>query len=187
MRLSEEELRAKEPTYSKNYDIVGIRYGDVPHKIYDENERQWFLKQEGTISNICAVDNYIYTQNGEYSDYRTLIGSVKIDTKGKVLCGSINVKYYGKTYNIYLLNMYGEQGLDILRLRNGVAGWCNKDGLGSPSSKSTTKELDLDIVEKILNLKLEDYGEGIQKFMATCREIHNQDKENYIMEKCFKL
>lgn len=187
MRLTEKELLNMHPSWNTKYDIVKCMYGDTPTWNYNERDREQFNKQTGTLANIGAIDNYIYLCNGEYNAYITRIGDVKIGIKNNVLCGSINVKYYGKTYSIDLINMYGKQSLDILGLRKNVVGWCNKYGSGSPASKLATKELDLDIVEKILASKLEDYGEGIQNFMATCREIYNQDKTNYIVDKCFKL
>lgn len=185
MRLTEKELLNMYPSWNTKYDIVKCMYGDTPTWNYSEKDRKRFNKQKGTLANIGAVDNYIYLHNGEYNAYTTRIGDVKIGIKNNVLCGSINVKYYEKTYSIELINIYGKQGLDILRLGNNVVGWCNKDGLGSPSYTSRTKELDLDVVEKVLDNKLEDYGYGVQKLMRVCREIYYRDKENYIMEKCF--
>ena len=42
-----------------------------------------------------------------------------------------------------------------------------------------------DLIERILNDKMEDYGVGIQKFMQAARELYNEDTTNYIMEKRF--
>lgn len=123
--------------------------------------------------------------NGTYSDYRTLIGNVKIAKNGRVLCGDINVKYYGKIHNIHLNKMYGYNSLDILRLGNGVVGYSTKDGCGSPSPVYFTKELDCDVIEHIINQPLPDYGIGIQKFMEAVRETYRADTTNYIMKKCF--
>lgn len=183
MRMTKEELLKKTPSWNTKYDIVKIMYGDIPHHIYGKLQHESFLSLTGTLSNIMAVDNYIYTQNGEYEDYRTLIGDIKIKTNGDILCGDIRVTYYGKVYNIYLNNMYGKQGLDILRLGSNVTGWCNKDGNGSPSC--FVKELDGDIVGKVLGVTLEDYGESVQMFVEKCREVYVKDKENYILNKRF--
>lgn len=155
----------------------------ISHKTYGENEHQQFLRQEETTQDFSAIDDYIFITNGEYSEYKYSIGTIAITTNGEILYGDIKVKHYGKTYDIDLINMYGKQGMDIVRHGTNAIGWSNEDGMGSLIPKSRTKELDLYIVEKILNLKLEDYDENIQKFMATCREIYNQDKTNYIMDK----
>lgn len=182
MRLTKEELLNKLPYKDTRENIVEIMYGDVPHLIYNEKEHQKFLKLEDTLSNISAVDNYIYVTNGTYSDYRTLIGNIKINSMREVLCGDIKVKYYGKTYDIYLTNMYNRQILEIFRFGTNVVGWCNKDSSGSLSSKKSTKELDLDTIRKILNIDLSDYGRSVQLFMETCKEIYKKDKTNYILQ-----
>ena len=80
--------------------------------------------------------------------------------------------------------MYGFYKLDILRMSSGkVVGFSNADGQGSPSIY--TEEMDKDLIERILNDSMEDYGYGIQKFMECAREMYAQDSVNHIMEKRF--
>ena len=80
--------------------------------------------------------------------------------------------------------MYGFKKLDILRLGgDNVVGFSNADGQGSPSRY--TKEMDKDLIERILNDKLEDYGYAIQRFMEAARELYVEDTTNHIMEKRF--
>ena len=45
--------------------------------------------------------------------------------------------------------------------------------------------MDKDLIERILNNSMEDYGYGIQKFMECAREMYAQDSVNHIMEKRF--
>lgn len=189
MRLSREELLVKYPNWNENkHDIVKVFYGDEPLVHYDEiehiNHLSWVEKGLGNLS---AIDDYIYTQNGEYNKYNTLIGNIYIDRNDKVLCGDIIVKYFGKDYHIIYNRMYGYNSLDILRFSHKVKGFSNFNGQGSPSNTNNTLELESDIINKILNLPLDDYGLSVQEFMKSCRELYNSDKTNYIMRKCFNL
>ena len=96
----------------------------------------------------------------------------------------MNVKYRGKVHNIIFNRMYGFKKLDVLRLSGDyVVGFSNADGQGSPSIR--TKEMDRDLIERILNDKLEDYGYAIQRFMEAARELYAEDTTNHIMEKRF--
>lgn len=186
MRMTREELKEKWFTSwndSRN-DIVAVQYGDEPLFRYDQEEYEKFQKLTGTLANIEAVDAYIYSQNGNYDEYRTLVGTVKIAEDGRVLCGDVNIKYRGKIHNIIVNRMYGFYKLDILRMSSGkVVGFSNADGQGSPSIY--TEEMDKDLIERILNDSMEDYGYGIQKFMECAREMYAQDNVNHIMEKRF--
>ena len=98
MRMTREELKEKWFTSwndSRN-DIVAVNYGDEPLFRYDQEKYEKFQKLTGTMANIEAIDAYIYTQNGNYDEYRTFAGTVKIAENGRVLCGDVNVKYRGK-------------------------------------------------------------------------------------------
>lgn len=189
MRLTREELLNKYPSWNEaRHDIVKVFYGDIPLVIYNEKQYEWFKTLTGTLANLEAIDAYIYTQNGSYNKYSTLIGDVYIAENGTVLSGNIQVKHRGFIHDIFLNKMYGMYCLSIMRnTSEGTKGFTNKDGLLSPSIKKRTKELDNKTIEKILNVSLEDYGESIQKFMETVREVYKQDKTNYIMEKCFNM
>lgn len=187
MRLSNAELKEKYCTFwnDEKHDIGEVYYGDTPLIHYDEKEYEYFHTLTGTMANICAVEAYVYFQNGTYDLYRTLIGEVSISENGTVLCGDISVKYYGKTYDIILNEMYGLHSLTILRLGDKVKGFCNRDGQGSPANKYRTEELDDKTILKVLNVDLSDYGESIHKFIKACKDLYNKDNTNYIMDKCF--
>ena len=188
MRMTREELLEKFPSWNESrHDIMAVNYGDEPLIHYDQGEYeryQNYWSKDKTFANIMAVDAYIYSQNGTYDEYRTLIGKVRIAEDSRVLCGDVNVKYRGKTHNIILNKMYGFKKLDILRLGgDNVVGFSNADGQGSPSRY--TKEMDAETIEKILNDPLSDYGIGIQRFMEAARELYAEDTTNHIMEKRF--
>lgn len=189
MRLSNAELKEKYCTFwnDEKHNIGEVYYGDIPSIHYDEKEYEHFCTLTGTMSNISAIDAYIYSQNGTYDLYNTLIGKVRISENGNVLNGNISVKYYGKFYNIILNEMYGLHSLTILRLGNKVKGFCNRDGQGSPAHKFRTEELDDEKILKVLNVDLSDYGESIHKFIKACKDLYNKDNTNYIMDKCFHL
>ena len=185
MRMTREELKEKYfPSWNDaRNDVVAVNYGDEPLIKYRQQQYEEYQKLTGTLANIECVSAYIYSQNGNYDEYRTLVGNVYIAEDGRVLAGDLNVKYRGKTYNIILNRMYGWNKLDVLRIGSEVVGFSNKEGQGSPSRY--TKEMDKDLAERILNVKMEDYGVGIQKFMEAARELYNEDTTNYIMEKRF--
>lgn len=188
MRMTRENLLEKFPSWNESrHDIVAVNYGDEPFIHYDQEEYekyQNYWSKDSIFANIMAVDAYIYSQNGTYNEYRTLIGKVRIAEDGRVLCGDVDVKYKGKTHNIILNTMYGFKKLDILRLGGEyVVGFSNADGQGSPSRY--TKEMDAETIERILNDPLSDYGIGIQKFMEAARELYAEDTTNHIMKKRF--
>lgn len=194
MRLTREELLNKHPIWNEErHDIVKTLYGDEPLIHYDEkeyNKYRDFWSKDNTCANIGAIDDYIYSKNGTYDKYRTLIGEVMISENGDVLGGDICVKFGGMRYDIIINNMYGRHSLDILRLSGSgkVFGFSNKDGQGSPSSKRYTDELKDETINKVLNSKeLNDYGSSISKFINVARDMYNSDKTNYIMDKTFEM
>ena len=80
MRMTREELKEKWFTSWNDslHDIVAVQYGDEPLIKYTQNEYEKFQKLTGTLANIEAVAAYIYSQNGNYDEYRTLVGSVTL-------------------------------------------------------------------------------------------------------------
>ena len=189
MRLTKDELKTQYfPLWNDSrHDIVAVNYGDEPLIQWDVKLYEEFSKLSGSLANLMCANAYVFSQNGDYNIYRTLIGDTYIKPDGTVLSGNINVKFRGKTYNVILNRMYGWNALTILRLGEKVVGFCNKDGQGSPSSKVRTEEMNQDVVERIINDALEDYGFGIQKFMDAVREVYNMDNTNCIMDKCFNM
>ena len=191
MRLSNEELKRVYATSwnDKRHDIGKVLYGDEPLIVYDEKEYSRYQELTGTLANLECTNAYIYSQNGKYNLYRTLIGEIYIAEDGRVLCGNIHVKYQGIAHDIILNKMYGFKALTILRLSGGkVKGWCTKDGQGSPSNKRNTAELSEEVIYKIFSSKeLQDYGESVQKFVSACKELYEEDSANHIMENTFEL
>lgn len=188
MRLSRNELIERYPSWNEEkHNIVKVFYGDIPLIEWNKAEYERYSQLEGTLANIEAVEAYIWTQNGDYNIYRTLIGEIKIGASGTVLCGDLQVKYGGKVYSIYLNLMYGLKSFSIFRNSGAgnFTGFSNADGLLSPCIKSHTKELDRDLIEKVLKADLSDYGESVQKFMEAVTALYNKDKVNHIMEKCY--
>lgn len=165
MRLSKEELLEKEPWFAScNADtrnkIVEIKYGDIPIRIVPNNVEV----------------------------YETLLGGCHINEYKTIIHGSYDIRYGGRIFSIFLSNTIPNQstGLSIMVLGGmKVKGFCNKNGLGSPSILSFTEELPQETIEKVLSLPLNDYGYGVQYFMEECRKVYNADKTNYIMSKTF--
>ena len=187
MRLTREELLKMHPFWNEEkHDIVKIFYAEEPLVIYDiEAYKRYCELPSGTLQNIATLGAYIFSNNGDYKLYRCLIGEVYIKADGTVLCGDINVKYKGGSWNIYLNKMYGKDGLTIMKLSGTVTGFANKDGNGSPCLKKHTKEADSKVIEKIIEHPLEDFGVGVQAFMKEVREIYYTDNTNHILEKCW--
>ena len=83
MRQTREELLQQFPSWNENrHDIVKVNYGDEPLIIYKENEYQEYQTLTGTMANIMCSYAYMYSQNGEYNVYRTLIGETYIKPDG---------------------------------------------------------------------------------------------------------
>lgn len=193
MRKTREELIKTYSYWNEDgHDIVETLYGDIPHIIYNKKWYDWYCTLDGTLSNIEAVEAYIYTQNGEYKYYDTLEGSVAISSiDDRILYGDFDCHMYGTTYNIYINMMYGNEGMSILNNRmNGksnIYGWRNKDGLHSSCRKVNTYEIDKDRIEKVLNYNISDYGNSIHRFFNLAKELYKKDTENHIKEGCFEL
>lgn len=189
MRMSRDELMRMYPSWNEErHDIVKVWYGEEPLFLWNEEYYKRWSTYTGTASNIEGVNAYMWSQNGDYYIYRTLIGEIYITTSGKVLGGDISVKYKGATYNITLNLMYGFKALTILKLSGvKVKGFATKDGIGSPSNKHRTEEMDKETIEKVLSTDLKDYGESIQSFIRECINLYNEDSTNHIMEKTFEM
>lgn len=156
---------------------------------YDDKEYEDYCGlEDGTLKNLGTVNAYIYSQNGAYDIYRTELGEFYMSENNEVLCGNLGIKYRGKIYNIIINNMYGMNALTILRLQGEkVGGWCNIDGQGSPSNSTRTEELEDDIIEKVFNRDITNYGDSVHKFIDKAKEMYYKDKTNYILTKCFNM
>lgn len=187
IRLTKDELLDKFPSWNTNrHDIVKVFYGEIPLIEWNKSEYNKYIRlRDRTMVNIETVNAYIWTQNGDYSIYRTLLGDIMIRASGKVICGDLRVKCGGKAYNIFLNLMYGLRSLSIFRL-NGTEffiGFRNTDGMKSSHIKAHTKELEPELIEKVLSADISDYGESVKKFMMTAKALYESDKTNKIM--CF--
>lgn len=190
MRLTRNELLEMFPSWNEErHDIVRVFYGDIPLIEWNGAEYERYSKLEGTLANIEAVEAYIWILNGDYNIYRTLIGEIKIGASGEVLCGDLSVNYGGMVYSIYLNLMYGLRALSIFRNSGAknISCFSNVDGIRSPSTKANTKELDKDMIEKILNINLSDYGESVRKFIEAVKILYEEDPTNHILEKCWGM
>ena len=189
MRKTRQELLSQYSFWNETgHDIVQVKYGDIPLTRWDSKEYDWWKTLSGTLSNILGVDAYVYTQNGPYDIYETLIGKIYIADDGKVLCGDVDVKYRGSTYNVYVNKMYGLNALSVHCIMSEYyVGFSNINGLSSSTTKRHTKEMEKEVIDKVLNKRLEDYGPSVQKFMSAARELYMRDPKNYIMEKTFEL
>ena len=149
MRKTRQELLSQYSFWNETgHDIVQVKYGDIPLTHWDSKEYDWWKTLSGTLSNILAVDAYIYTQNGPYDIYDTLIGKIYIADDGRVLCGDVDVKYRGKIHNIHINTMYGLSLLDVICIMSEyVDGFSNINGLGSPSHKSHTKKMEEEVID----------------------------------------
>lgn len=190
MRKTREELLMDMPIWNENkHDIVKVQYGDDPLTHWNKKMHEWFSTLTGTLSNIHGVEAYIHSMYGDYYIYDTLIGKSYVKEDGVVLCGDVSIIYRSKRYSIFLNKMYGLSGLTITRIDAGgiVVGFSNVDGQGSPAVRSRTKELDPEIIEKIINNPMKDFGIGIQKLMEEVRRTYEANNNNHIMEKCFNM
>lgn len=191
MRLTKEQILTEFPSWANHpKDIVKVRYGDIPDSTYTEKDYNYFQTLSGTLSNIFYSNAFIYMVNGSYDIYKTIAGDIFIhhDTH-KLMHGSINVPYRGKSISIIINLMYGFKALTILDLKGTgkVKGFCNEDGQGSPANHLFTEEMDADVIKKILSNPMEDYGCAVQKFMQTTRDLYYEEPYNYIMQKTFEL
>lgn len=166
------------------------RYGRISTVHWNKDKfNAWTRISDETLSNIEAIEAYIWHSYGDYYIYQTYVGDVYITENGVVLSGSVNIKDRNSIYEVIVNNLYGHHGLTILQLgHNGlVRGWCNLDGQGSPAIKKNTSELDADVIDRVLSHEFEDYGECMYKLMLAARNIYAEDKTNHIMSKTFEL
>ena len=189
MRKSKQELLEWCPGWNeKTHDIVKVFYADIPLTHYDEGEYQRYqawAKESSELGAIGGVEAYIYAMNGTYDIYHTFMGDIKIHEDGNVLCGDITFKVGQSKYTLAINRMYGWNGLSIHKHHHdiGCIAFVNNNGGGATSAK--IKELDKDIVEKVLNKEFPDYGIGVQKFMEAAREVYKIDPVNHILERPF--
>lgn len=190
MRKTDEELRTEYPWKSHMFDNIGaVMYGDIPFERHDEEWYKTTMKiAEGndTISNIFAVDCWIYKMIGSHDVYETEHGNIGIKDD-EVIYGDFNIHYDGYVYNTYFNNIYrdNESMKDSLMIQyigiDKISGWRNKNGQHSFTLRN--KKLDNDKIEKILNSKwLNDFGYGVRNYIDTIKKVYESDKTNYFMD-----
>lgn len=192
MRQTKEQILTQFPSWVNHPsgDIVQVRYGDIPDCTYTQENYDHWLTLTGTLSNITYAEAFIYSINGSYDIYKTILGDIFIhhDTQ-KLMHGALSIPYRNRPITVSINLMYGIYGLSLLDLRGTgkVKGFCNKDGQGSPVRAASTEEMERDEIIAVLSNPLSDYGYGVQKFMKVAKEMYNEDPYNHIMEKTFNL
>lgn len=189
MRKTDEELRTTYPWKSHMFDnISAVMYGDIP---FERHNEEWYkstvkiTEDNNMISDLFAVDHWIYKMIGDHDVYETEHGKFGIKD-GEVIYGDFSIHYGGYVYdtlfnNIYIDNELMKNSLTIMSIRTDeVSGWRNKTGQNSPSLRN--KKLDDDKIEKVLSSKwLQDFGYGVQVYIDTIKKIYESDKTNYFM------
>lgn len=181
IRLSKEYLTGRFPSWNDKQDIVKVMYGDEPLYIVDRVVET----DNSTINNIFGVQNYIFTRNGKYAKYRTLIGEIAINAEGNVLYGELGIKYRRKMHRVFLTNMYGRRILKIICVYHGghIKGWSNFKIISLSGFLKLNDELPIKTVNKLFQQKdLKDYGESVQKFVAECSSIVEESDNHFLDE-----
>lgn len=188
MRLSRNDLLKMYPSWNETKNnIVKVLYGDIPLVEWNKTEYERYRQLDSDVADISfGADAYVWTQNGDYSLYSTLIGRIAIGSSGEVLYGDLRIKNRGTLYLVHLNLMYGLNSFSVFRNNGAIdlVGFSSKDGLTSSRIKSHTNELNRYTIEEVLKTDLSDYGDSIKKFMETAAALYSKDKINYIMEKC---
>lgn len=181
MRSSKEDLKEQFPSWNDKQDIIKVMYGDEPLCIVD----RVIETDNPTINNIYGVQNYIFTCNGKYEKYQTLIGSVAINADGNILYGNVGIKYRGKIHDVFLNNIYGKETLKIICIYHDghIKGWSNVETMSPSRVQKLNDELPIDTVNKLFQRKyLQDYGESVQKFIAECRSVVAKSDNHFLDE-----
>ena len=176
MRLSREELLKQYPCWNEeNNDIVKVMYGDEPLIKWTHDRVRWENEKDKDPDSIVAtlntVEHYIVARCGDFGDYRTMIGGVKVLTRNRIGACDINIKYNGKTYNLMLNELYGKT---IMRLSLNTSTIYRTYDIGQDSSWISTrwKPMDKEEALKVVDVKrVADYGDVVKRAVERCREI----------------
>lgn len=176
MRLSREELLKQYPYWNEeNNDIVKVMYGDEPLIKWTHDRVRWENEKDkdpdSIIATLNAVEHYIVARCGDFGDYRTMIGGVKVLTRNRIGSCDINIKYNGKTYNLMLNELYGKT---IMSLTLNTSTIFRTYDIGKDSSWISTrwKPMDKEEALKVVDVKrVADYGDVVKKAVERCREI----------------
>ena len=176
MRLSREELLKQYPYWNEeNNDIVKVMYGDEPLIKWTHDRVRWENEKdrdpEQTIATLNAVDHWIVARCGDFGDYRTMIGGVKVLTRNRIGACDINIKFNGKTYNLILNELYGKT---IMSLSLNTSTIYRTYDIGQDSSWISTRWTPMSKEEalKVVDVKrVADYGDVVKRAVERCREI----------------
>ena len=176
MRLSREELLKQYPCWNEeNNDIVKVMYGDEPLIKWTHDRVRWENEKDKDPDSIVAtlntVEHYIVARCGDFGDYRTMIGGVKVLTRNRIGACDINIKYNGKTYNLMLNELYGKT---IMSLSLNTSTIYRTYDIGQDSSWISTrwKPMDKEEALKVVDVKrVADYGDVVKRAVERCREI----------------
>lgn len=183
MRLTKEEL-LKRYTWNTenpmNGDIVAVKYGDIPlaHYTWDRvrmenSDRYGYMDNDldNHYANVVAVDHYIFSQEGEFSKYDTIIGGVRVFKDWYIGTVDLIIKYNGQIYNLHLCDLYGKT---IMSLSLITASIYRVYDIGGDSSWVSTKYEPMSKEEalKVLDVKrVADYGKVVKMAVEKCREL----------------
>jgi hypothetical protein len=183
MRLTKEELLKKYPwntSNSYNGDIVAVLYGDIPHIHYthdrvrmENSDRYGYFDNDmdDIISAINGINHYIFSQCGEFSNYYTLIGDVRVFKDWFIGTADLQIKYNGKTYNLTLNDLYGDTKLSLSLITSSIYRTYDiNDDRSWISTRWTpmSKEEALKVVDV---KRVADYGDIIKMAVEKCRKI----------------
>lgn len=183
MRLTKEELLSKHSwniNNPYNGDIVAVLYGDIPHMRYNydtvrmqnSNRMGYFDNDlDDTIAAIQGVDHYIYSQEGDFAKYYTLIGGVRVFKNWFIGTADLNIKYNGHIYNLTLCDLYGRTELHLSLNTSSIF---RTYDIGSSSKWISTKWTPMSKEEalKVVDVKrVADYGDVIKMAVEKCRKI----------------
>jgi hypothetical protein len=176
MRLTREELLEQYPYWNEeNNDIVKVMYGDEPLIKWTHDRVRWENEKDKDPDSIVAtlntVEHYIVARCGDFGDYRTMIGGVKVLTRNRIGSCDINIKYNGKTYNLMLNELYGKT---IMSLSLNTSTIYRTYDIGQDTSWISIRWTPMSKEEalKVVDVKrVADYGDVVKRAVERCREI----------------
>lgn len=150
-------------------------YGDEPLIKWTHDRVRWENEKDKDPDSIVAtlntVEHYIVARCGDFGDYRTMIGGVKVLTRNRIGSCDINIKYNGKTYNLMLNELYGKT---IMSLSLNTSTIYRTYDIGQDSSWISIKWTPMSKEEalKVVDVKrVADYGDVVKRAVERCREI----------------
>jgi hypothetical protein len=176
MRLTREELLEQYPYWNEeNNDIVKVMYGDEPLIKWTHDRVRWENEKDKDPDSIVAtlntVEHYIVARCGDFGDYRTMIGGVKVLTRNRIGACDINIKYNGKTYNLMLNELYGKT---IMSLSLNTSTIYRTYDIGQDTSWISIRWTPMSKEEalKVVDVKrVAEYGDVVKRAVERCREI----------------